>query len=47
MLVVKDAIIIPAEASNPPTSMTGRHPNLLTIMLQIGPGLNENEYTEH
>ncbi len=43
MFVVKDAIIIPPEASNPPTNMTGRHPNLLTMMLEIGPGLNEHK----
>lgn len=47
MLVVKDALIIPPEASNPPTNMTGRHPNLLTIILQTGPGLNENKYIDH
>lgn len=37
MLVVKEAPIIPAEANNPPTSITGRHPNLLTMILDSGP----------
>lgn len=37
ILVVKEALIIPADASSPPSSITGRHPNLFTIMLDTGP----------
>lgn len=35
--VAKDARIMPAEASSPPTSITGRQPKRVTRMLDTGP----------
>lgn len=37
MLVANEARIIPAEAKSPPTTITGRQPNLFTSTLHRGP----------
>lgn len=44
MLVVKEAPIMPAEANNPPINITGRHPNLLTMILESGPVQKKSKY---